>query len=193
MQAAKKAEVQGNNGEHGVVVADPTSAVEGRGQKVRTMLKARLGDEIYSSWFKSLEFESFDGRVVKVSVPVKFVRNWIHEHYAEHLLHCSRSEFASAERVEVVWRQPGSRRSSARARPGRQKQRSRALRLQLRRSRRKPHSATSGSAFRPRRRSARQREDLKVRRSIRATRSTVSSSVPQTAWRTPARRRLPRR
>jgi chromosomal replication initiator protein len=108
MQAAKKAEVQGNNGEHGVVVADATSAVEGRGLKVRAMLKARLGDEIYSSWFKSLEFESFDGRVVKVSVPVKFVRNWIHEHYADHLLHCSRSEFTSAERVEVVWRQPGS-------------------------------------------------------------------------------------
>ena len=56
-----------------------SAAVEGRGQKVRAMLKARLGDEIYSSWFKSLEFESFDGRIVKVSVPVKFVRNWIQE------------------------------------------------------------------------------------------------------------------
>jgi chromosomal replication initiator protein len=72
------------------------------------MLKARLGDEIYSSWFKSLEFESFDGRIVRVSVPVKFVRNWIQEHYGQHLLACSRSEFATAERIEVVWRQPGA-------------------------------------------------------------------------------------
>ncbi|WP_414652747.1 chromosomal replication initiator protein DnaA [Hyphomicrobium sp.] len=72
------------------------------------MLRAQLGDEIYSSWFKSLEFESFDGRIVKVSVPVKFVRNWIQEHYAERLLHCSRVEFATAERVEVIWRQPGA-------------------------------------------------------------------------------------
>ncbi|CAA2136485.1 Chromosomal replication initiator protein DnaA [Hyphomicrobium sp. ghe19] len=72
------------------------------------MLKVQLGDEVYSSWFKSLEFESFDGRIVKVSVPVKFVRNWIQEHYSDHLLHCSRIEFATVERVEVVWRQPGA-------------------------------------------------------------------------------------
>jgi chromosomal replication initiator protein len=120
MHAAKKVEAQGNNSGHVVVAAEAaTAAVEGRGQKVRAMLKARLGDEIYSSWFKSLEFESFDGRVVKVSVPVKFVRNWIHEHYAEHLLHCSQSEFATAERVEVMWRQPGSsaQRAGEAARP----------------------------------------------------------------------------
>ena len=109
MQAAKTAEAQSVSGAQGTAVAETANgAVEGRGQKVRAMLRAQLGDEIYSSWFKSLEFESFDGRVVKVSVPVKFVRNWIQEHYAERLLHCSRVEFATAERVDVVWRQPGS-------------------------------------------------------------------------------------
>ncbi len=105
MQAAQKAESQEAGNEHGAET--PASAVEGRGHKVRAMLKVQLGDEVYSSWFKSLEFESFDGRIVKVSVPVKFVRNWIQEHYSEHLLRCSRIEFATVERVEVVWRQPG--------------------------------------------------------------------------------------
>ncbi|MFT3733050.1 MAG: chromosomal replication initiator protein DnaA [Hyphomicrobium sp.] len=104
MQAAQKAE--GASTERGAET--PAGAVEGRGHKVRAMLKVQLGDEVYSSWFKSLEFESFDGRIVKVSVPVKFVRNWIQEHYSEHLLRCSRVEFATAERVEVVWRQPGA-------------------------------------------------------------------------------------
>ena len=108
MQAATKAQVSGIGDTGAVVVETAPAAVEGRGQKVRAMLKARLGDEIYSSWFKSLEFESFDGRIVKVSVPVKFVRNWIQEHYADHLLACSRVEFATAERVDVIWRQPGS-------------------------------------------------------------------------------------
>ena len=106
MQAAQKAECQDVGSGQGA--GTPTSAVEGRGQKVRAMLKVQLGDEVYSSWFKSLEFESFDGRIVKVSVPVKFVRNWIQEHYSDHLLHCSRIEFATVERVEVVWRQPGA-------------------------------------------------------------------------------------
>ena len=106
MQAAQKAESQGAGNEHSAETLSGT--VEGRGHKVRAMLKVQLGDEVYSSWFKSLEFESFDGRIVKVSVPVKFVRNWIQEHYSEHLLRCSRVEFATAERVEVVWRQPGA-------------------------------------------------------------------------------------
>jgi chromosomal replication initiator protein len=108
MQATQKAQAEGGKGEQVTPAGDAaTGTVEGRGQKVRAMLRVQLGDEIYSSWFKSLEFESFDGRVIKVSVPVKFVRNWIQEHYAEHLLHCSRIEFVSAERVDVVWRQPG--------------------------------------------------------------------------------------
>lgn len=118
MQAAKTAEAEAGNGARGSGSAvGGADAVEGRGQKVRAMLKVQLGDEIYSSWFKSLEFESFDGRVVKVSVPVKFVRNWIQEHYADHLLRCSRVEFTTAERVEVIWRQPGA----AIQRPGEQR------------------------------------------------------------------------
>ena len=107
MQAAQQAGAAGA-GADGAAPDDPMAAVEGRGQKVRGMLRAQLGEEVYSSWFKSLEFESFDGRVVKVSVPVKFVRNWIQEHYADHLLRCSRVEFPNVERVDVVWRQPGT-------------------------------------------------------------------------------------
>ena len=109
MNAILKADAADAARQGAVVSADAAhAAVDGRGQKVRAMLKARLGEEIYSSWFKSMEFESFDGRLVRVSVPVKFVRNWIHEHYSDHLLQSARIEFAGAERIEVVWRQPGS-------------------------------------------------------------------------------------
>lgn len=109
MNAILKADAADATRQGAIVSAEAAhAAVDGRGQKVRAMLKARLGEEIYSSWFKSMEFESFDGRLVRVSVPVKFVRNWIHEHYSDHLLQSSRIEFAGAERIEVVWRQPGS-------------------------------------------------------------------------------------
>ena len=93
-----------------VTLLDPEAAiaaVEGCGQKVRSMLKAQLGEDIYSSWFNAMTFESFDGAVVKVSVPVQFVRNWILSHYTAQLLGCCRVEFKNAERVDVIWRQPG--------------------------------------------------------------------------------------
>ncbi len=82
-------------------------AVDGRGHKVRAMLRAQLGEDIFTSWFNALEFESFDGSTVKVSVPVKFLRNWIQSHYEDALLSCCRAEFKGAERVEVLLRQPG--------------------------------------------------------------------------------------
>lgn len=85
----------------------PKSAIDGKGSKVRAMLRARLGDDIYTSWFNALEFDDFDGKTVTVSVPVKFLCNWIKSHYADDLLTCCQSEFKTAERVNVVLRQPG--------------------------------------------------------------------------------------
>jgi len=83
------------------------TGVDGKGSKVRATLRARLGDDIYTSWFNALEFDSFDGKAVKVSVPVKFLCNWIQSHYLDDLLICCKSEFKTAERVEVSLRQPG--------------------------------------------------------------------------------------
>jgi chromosomal replication initiator protein len=70
------------------------------------LLRARLGDDIYSSWFQSMEFEGFDGRVVRASVPVKFLKNWIQSHYADDLLQCCAAEFTGVERIDVALRQP---------------------------------------------------------------------------------------
>ena len=84
------------------------NGVDGRGAKVRALLRARLGDDIFSSWFNALEFESFDGQTVKVSVPVKFLRNWIQSHFLDDLLMCCRSEFEGAQNIDVVLRQHGA-------------------------------------------------------------------------------------
>ena len=81
---------------------------DGHGQKVRAMLRTRLGEDVFSSWFNAMEFDEFDGTTVKVSVPVKFLCNWIQSHYSDDLLSCCQAEFKGAERVEVRLRQPGN-------------------------------------------------------------------------------------
>jgi chromosomal replication initiator protein len=100
---------------------DPASAANllAKSQKVRAMLRARLGDDVYSSWFGTLEFESFDGRLVRVSVPVKFLQNWIQSHYSDALLACCSAEFEGAERVDVTLRGPDNARTLATAQSGR--------------------------------------------------------------------------
>ncbi len=82
-------------------------ACNARGDRVRAMLRVRLGEDIYSSWFQAMEFEHFDGRVVRASVPVKFLKNWIQSHYADDLLDCCAAEFTGVERDDVARRPPG--------------------------------------------------------------------------------------
>lgn len=76
--------------------------------KIRAILRARLGEEVYSSWFSSMEFEEVNGDTVHTSVPVKFLRSWIQNHYLDDVLAACQSEFPAAERVEVTLRQPVS-------------------------------------------------------------------------------------
>jgi chromosomal replication initiator protein len=76
------------------------------GRKVRAVLKARLGDDVYTSWFGALEFAELEGTVLKVTVPTKFLRNWISQHHTEALLAAAAIEFKGVTRVEVALRQP---------------------------------------------------------------------------------------
>src|SRR5665647_35559 len=66
-------------------LAPVTWPTDGPHAKIGDALRARLGDDIYRSWFHTLEIDSFDGRTVTVSVPVKFLRTWIENHYADDL------------------------------------------------------------------------------------------------------------
>jgi chromosomal replication initiator protein len=77
------------------------------GGKARAILRARFGEEVYGSWFHLMEFESFDGRTVRTSLPTKFLQTWIQSHYADALLECCKAEFAGAERLDVVVREYG--------------------------------------------------------------------------------------
>jgi chromosomal replication initiator protein len=78
------------------------------GAKARAVLRARFGEEVYGSWFHLMEFESFDGRTLRTSLPTKFLQTWIQAHYADSLLECCRAEFTGAERLDIVVREYGT-------------------------------------------------------------------------------------
>ena len=93
-------------GAEGAKKAGDENGVNGRGQRVRQALKANLGDDVYSSWFHSLEFASFEGGTLVVTVPVKFLKNWLETHYLDAIQRCAAIEFEGIERVEVRIRTP---------------------------------------------------------------------------------------
>lgn len=97
-----------SDGASGRAVEMTLAVAQQKLQRVKISLRARLGEEVVSQWFKPLEFQSFDGRVLKVTVPVKFLRNWIQSHYEDAIVACAAPEFVGLERVEVLLRQPSA-------------------------------------------------------------------------------------
>ncbi len=91
------------------------SSIKTATNRIRAILRARLGDEVYTSWFASLDFERIEGDTVHATVPVKFLRKWIENHYLDDVVAACQKEFPDVERVDITIRQPNGPKTSAQA------------------------------------------------------------------------------
>jgi chromosomal replication initiator protein len=72
--------------------------------RVKTRLRAEVGDDIFLSWFASMDADGIDGDMARVSVPTRFLKSWIQSHYIERVLTCWQAEQPAVRRVELVVR-----------------------------------------------------------------------------------------
>jgi chromosomal replication initiator protein len=78
-----------------------------RWQRIAQRLKGELGDDLFTSWFARVEPEELaDGRLF-VSVPTRFLRNWIEAHYAARLQEASEAELGHLDSVQIRVRTHG--------------------------------------------------------------------------------------
>jgi chromosomal replication initiator protein len=74
--------------------------------RVKSRLRAELGEDVFASWFRGVEVDQVDGEVVHLTVATRFLRNWLRSHYYDFVLRLSRAEWPDVERVEFRVRQP---------------------------------------------------------------------------------------
>ena len=74
--------------------------------RVKSRLRAELGEDVFASWFRGVELERLDGGCVHLTVATRFLRNWLRSHCYDFVLRLLRSEWAEVERVEFRVRQP---------------------------------------------------------------------------------------
>jgi chromosomal replication initiator protein len=79
-------------------------ADEEQWMRIRQHLMARLGSEIFNSWFGRLKLESVSGGVALHSVPTAFLKTWITAHYRELLLELWTAENPSVLRIDIAAR-----------------------------------------------------------------------------------------
>jgi chromosomal replication initiator protein len=90
-----------------------------RWDRVCRRLRAEIGEDVYLSWFTSMTFEGLTNDTVRLSVPTRFLRNWIHSHYGERILELCREELGEMRKIDVVVRTTLARNSAATPRPTR--------------------------------------------------------------------------
>ena len=45
--------------------------------KIKSRLRAELGEDVFASWFRGVELEQVDDEVVHLTVATRFLRNWL--------------------------------------------------------------------------------------------------------------------
>jgi chromosomal replication initiator protein len=80
---------------------DMTSTDQERWQRVKNRLRSEVGDDVFTSWFARMELDAVDKGAVRLSVPTRFLRNWIQSHYSEKVLSNWQAEDPSITRLEL--------------------------------------------------------------------------------------------
>ena len=74
--------------------------------RIRTRLRAELGEDVFSSWFGRVELDDVNDGDLKFSVPTAFIRKWLRSHYYEKLLESCQTEWPDVEQIAFRVRSP---------------------------------------------------------------------------------------
>ena len=81
-----------------------SSGAEKNFERVKAQLKARLGSEVYSSWFGRMKLAEASKGIVRISVPTAFLKSWINSHYLDLIGELWRQQDPDLFRIEIVAR-----------------------------------------------------------------------------------------
>lgn len=78
-------------------------------ERIQRRLRAELGEDVFVSWFKCLELAGANDGQLLLSVPTKFLKNWIQQHYLERIIAHAAQELPGMTRVAISLRATGMR------------------------------------------------------------------------------------
>lgn len=72
--------------------------------RVKKRLRAELGDDVFTSWFARMDLEEHNDGTVRLSVPTRFLKQWIQSHYNDRLMGLWQHECENVHRIELTVR-----------------------------------------------------------------------------------------
>lgn len=73
-------------------------------KRVKKKLRDELGDDVFTSWFARVDLEEHQDGTVRLSVPTRFLKQWIQNNYNDRLMGLWQRECDNVHRIELTVR-----------------------------------------------------------------------------------------
>ena len=84
--------------------ADQDSDIQATWSKVKSTLREQLGEDVFTSWFGRAQLDDMSDRIVSISVPTAFLKQWIQSNYLPHLYRAWEAEYGEVRRIDLTVR-----------------------------------------------------------------------------------------
>ncbi|MEW5728232.1 MAG: DnaA N-terminal domain-containing protein, partial [Pseudomonadota bacterium] len=74
--------------------------------RVRGRLRDEVGDAAYRSWLRPIALHDFQNGAVRLSLPTRFMRDWVATHYGDRIRALWGAENPAVRAVEIVVEAP---------------------------------------------------------------------------------------
>ncbi|MFK7839780.1 MAG: chromosomal replication initiator protein DnaA [Bdellovibrionales bacterium] len=71
-------------------------------KKVHADMRSEFGEAVFRSWLKPLSLQAFYHGTMEVSVPTRFMRDWIQNHYSDRILAMCSEASEDIKRLQIV-------------------------------------------------------------------------------------------
>lgn len=71
-------------------------------KSIQISLKKEFGKNVYDTWFKSFSYESFQKGKMILSLPTRFMRDWVATHYLSRIKLFLRQTFPQLKEIEII-------------------------------------------------------------------------------------------
>ncbi|MCB1562678.1 MAG: chromosomal replication initiator protein DnaA [Alphaproteobacteria bacterium] len=90
------------NAEYQEASLEPTPEILSLWEKVHSDMRQEFGEAIFRSWLKPLTLQAFYHGTMEISVPTRFMRDWIQTHYADRILVMCSEANPEIKKLQIV-------------------------------------------------------------------------------------------
>ena len=88
--------------DYGAESLKPSKEITAIWKQVHKALRGEFGEAVFRSWLKPLTLQACYHGTLEVSVPTRFMKDWIQTHYAKRILEMCAEKDTSIKRLEIV-------------------------------------------------------------------------------------------